>query len=348
MNRSLSDLILSYWHRTGKVKTTPSGWISGNAPCCVHRGEAADTRSRGGLKIGSDKSVTFNCFNCKYHASWKPGRVLSEKMKEFLKWLGVPNEEIKQTAFWIWLQKENVVSEKTATKTIWYPNFETKELPEGARSFAWWAENAPDNKNFNDAMRYLIQRDPKLLDKYEYYFSDEPNTYDKPAPAHRSVIIPFYYQGQIVGWSARKIDKSKQRYMSDTPLNYLFNADVLSRKRKFILLVEGVFDAINLDCIGVLGSTLSREQIDWINAVDVPKIVVPDRNKAGKNLIDVAIKQGWGVSMPMNSGPHKVWDSDITDVSDAVARYGLLYTMRTIMDTIMVDPLEIEVRKRFI
>src|SRR5690606_23346957 len=125
----------------------------------------------------------------------------------------------------------------------------TVGLPEGAKSFSWWAEHQPNNKNFNDVMRYLIQRDPKLLDKYEYYFSDEPNRQDKPAPAYRSVIVPFYYQGQIVGWSARKIDKAKQRYMSDTPVNYLFNADILSKKRKFILLVEGVFDAINLNCI---------------------------------------------------------------------------------------------------
>ena len=30
-------------------KKTPSGWISFNAPCCVHNGETADKKKRGGV-----------------------------------------------------------------------------------------------------------------------------------------------------------------------------------------------------------------------------------------------------------------------------------------------------------
>jgi hypothetical protein len=30
-------------------RQTAQGWISVNAPCCVHRGESADRRQRGGL-----------------------------------------------------------------------------------------------------------------------------------------------------------------------------------------------------------------------------------------------------------------------------------------------------------
>ena len=36
-------------HLPAKRKTTPSGWTSFNAPCCVHNGTGADTRQRGGL-----------------------------------------------------------------------------------------------------------------------------------------------------------------------------------------------------------------------------------------------------------------------------------------------------------
>jgi hypothetical protein len=35
---------------TSKRKKTASGWISVNAPCCVHNGESADRRQRGGSK----------------------------------------------------------------------------------------------------------------------------------------------------------------------------------------------------------------------------------------------------------------------------------------------------------
>jgi hypothetical protein len=33
----------------GKRKQSSSGWISFNGPCCVHNGESADRRQRGGL-----------------------------------------------------------------------------------------------------------------------------------------------------------------------------------------------------------------------------------------------------------------------------------------------------------
>jgi hypothetical protein len=46
-----------------KRKQTASGWISVNAPCCVHKGETADRRQRGGIKPGADGSWSWHCFN---------------------------------------------------------------------------------------------------------------------------------------------------------------------------------------------------------------------------------------------------------------------------------------------
>ena len=43
----VSDLLNIYL--PAKRKTTPSGWTSFNAPCCVHNNENADTRGRGGV-----------------------------------------------------------------------------------------------------------------------------------------------------------------------------------------------------------------------------------------------------------------------------------------------------------
>jgi hypothetical protein len=54
-----------------KRKQNPSGWISFNAPCCVHNNENADRRSRGGIKI-TDQGWSYHCFNCGF------------KMKNFL------------------------------------------------------------------------------------------------------------------------------------------------------------------------------------------------------------------------------------------------------------------------
>ena len=43
----VSDTVTTYL--PGKRKTTPSGWCSFNAPCCIHNGETQDTKQRGGL-----------------------------------------------------------------------------------------------------------------------------------------------------------------------------------------------------------------------------------------------------------------------------------------------------------
>ena len=78
-----------------KRKTTPSGWTSFNAPCCVHNGTGADTRGRGGV-ISEGDTVSYHCFNCGYKASWQPGRNLSNKMKKLLQWLNAPDNVISK------------------------------------------------------------------------------------------------------------------------------------------------------------------------------------------------------------------------------------------------------------
>lgn len=58
-----------------------SGWISFNAPCCVHNGETADTRGRGGMVLNADGGtsteleVTGRSGNAQGTGSWtNPGQ----------------------------------------------------------------------------------------------------------------------------------------------------------------------------------------------------------------------------------------------------------------------------------
>ena len=78
-----------------KRKQTASGWISFNAPCCVHQGTSQDRRQRGGIKI-NDQGWSYHCFNCGYKASFILGRNISFRARRFLEWLGVPGEEIER------------------------------------------------------------------------------------------------------------------------------------------------------------------------------------------------------------------------------------------------------------
>ena len=62
-------------------KKTPSGWLSFNAPCCIHNGENADRRKRGGIMNSPDGTLSFHCFNCGFKTSYTPGRKISLKTK---------------------------------------------------------------------------------------------------------------------------------------------------------------------------------------------------------------------------------------------------------------------------
>ena len=79
-----------------KRKQTASGWISFNAPCCIHRGDTQDRRQRGGIKPSADGSFSFHCFNCGYTASFVLGRTLTFKARRLLEWMNVPREEIER------------------------------------------------------------------------------------------------------------------------------------------------------------------------------------------------------------------------------------------------------------
>ena len=79
-------------------KKTPSGWTSFNAPCCVHNGETADKKKRGGIMTSADGTVSYHCFNCGFKASYVIGRKLAYKMRQFMSYIGVPEDTIRKLA----------------------------------------------------------------------------------------------------------------------------------------------------------------------------------------------------------------------------------------------------------
>ena len=57
-------------HLPAKRKTTPRGWTSFNAPCCIHNGTTQDTRQRGGLITNADDGVSYPLFPRVRQAFW--------------------------------------------------------------------------------------------------------------------------------------------------------------------------------------------------------------------------------------------------------------------------------------
>ena len=319
----VSDIITAYL--PAKRKTTPSGWTSFNAPCCHHNGNTADTRGRGGL-ISEGDTVSYHCFNCGYKASWQPGRNVSKGLRRLLIWLSVPDAEITKLALDVMRINEGV---EVQQRKIDIPTFEPVPLPPDAVKLADLTEF---NKFSMAILEYMAARNLNI-DDTDYYWSPSLGYRDR-------LIIPFYFEGRIVGWTSRTILADKQpKYLTESQPGFVYGLDEQGPNKVFALVCEGPVDAIHVDGCALTGSEISDQQALLINRLAKDIYVVPDRDKAGSKLVERAIELGWGVSLPE-------WDADINDIGDAVAKYGRLYTLYSIASAAETSPLKIRLRAK--
>lgn len=319
----VSDLLTAYL--PSKRKTTPSGWTSFNAPCCHNNGNTTDTRGRGGL-ISEGDVISYHCFNCGYKASWQPGRSLSYKFKKLLEWCNTPDSEISKLALDVMRINEGV---EVAERKIELPTFETVPLPPDAVKIA-------DIKDFNKfsiaILEYMAVRNLNL-DDTDYYWSPSLGYRDR-------LIVPFYYEKRIVGWTARTITEDKKpKYLTETQPGFVYGLDEQGYNKVFVIVCEGQVDAIHVDGCALGGSEINDQQAMLLNRLAKDVIVVPDRDSAGSKLVEQAIELGWSVSLPL-------WDSDINDIGDAVSKYGRLYTLYSIANAAESSPLKIRLRAK--
>lgn len=324
----VSDFLTVYL--PAKRKTTPSGWTSFNAPCCVYNGENADTRGRGGL-ITEGEVISYHCFNCGYKASWQPGRNLSQKFKKLLEWLNAPDGEINKLALDVMRLNEGVEVQK---RKLELPEFTTVPLPDDAvriRDIPDYNENCLSFKQFLNVIDYMAERNLNL-DDTDYYWS--------PSLAYRErLIIPFFYEGRIVGWTARSVSSNNPKYLTESQPGFVYGLDEQRPQKVFTLVCEGPIDALHIEGCALTGSEINEAQALLLNRLGKDIYVVPDRDRAGSKLVEQAIELGWGVSMPD-------WDPDINDIGDCVQRYGRLYTLYSIVAAAETSPLKIRLRAK--
>lgn len=313
-----------------RAKKSPSGWISFNAPCCQHRGQGADTRKRGGVKF-SDGFV-YNCFNCKYTASWSPGRPISEKLKSLLKWMNASDDEINKIIF------EAMKTESPdyiAANPHPLTQFDVKELPNGASSIDEWVKYLPKDSPHLEPLSVIIQY---VMDRgydplsQNFYWTPEPGYEDR-------VIIPFRYEGKIVGYTARRVTEGRPKYISDQHPHFVFNVDAQRKEQRYIFVVEGPFDALSIDGVALLTNDIAEQQFRIIKNLGYEVIVIPDQDRAGLQLIDKAIEYDWSVAFP-------TWEDDVKDSADAVKRYGKLFVTVDAIQTAQKGAVRIEVAKK--
>jgi len=350
LTNSVTDITLDLWKTGRRVKTASSGWLSANAPCCVHTGESADTRGRGGL-IQNGDGVSYHCFNCGYKASFTPGRPLSYKFRKLLSWFGADDNTVRQLVIEaIRLKEQYEILRPQELPPPEPVNFKVRPLPAEAQSFYGLVEfhelanSLAYPRQFMDAVQYVDHRRINMQ-RYEFFWTPELEH-----KLNYRVIVPFKWQGQTVGWTARAVvDGIKPKYYTDHEADFVFNMDEQKPDSKFVIVVEGTFDAMSIDGVAILGNECSEKQADIIDALGREVIVVPDfdvhvNNKnvkvwPGEIMIDRAIEFGWSVSFP-------VWAETCKDVGEAIEKYGKLFVLKTIIDGRQHNRLKIELLKR--
>jgi len=291
-------------HLPSKKKKTPSGWTSFNAPCCHHNGETQDNRARGGIMYQADGSIQYHCFNCGFKANFTPGRYLSNRFRKLLTWLNVSSSEIGKLAMQA-MKLSQEVSPQSKVQTVQEIKFQNHKLPNDIELIT-----AQSQKGL-----YLASRGISVND-YKFYQS---NSYKD------RIIVPIYLNSKCIGQVARTILPNTQpKYYAEVQPGTVFNLDNQHWSRKFVIVVEGVFDAIMIDGVAILGSEINHNQKIQLELLNRKVIIVPDRDRAGSKLIDQACDWGWSVSMPP-------WHEGIKDINNAVSRYGKILTIQAIL-----------------
>jgi hypothetical protein len=250
-------------------------------------------------------------------------------MRKLMQWLSVSDDLINRVALEVMRENEGFAVNH---KMIELPVFNTVPLPDDAINIEHCeAQGHAENPHLHRVLAYMNSRNLYLED-YEFWWSPSLGYRDR-------LIVPFRYEGRVVGWTARKITEGKPKYISEQQPGYVFNLDSQQDSRIYTIVVEGPIDAVYVKGVALMGSEIKDQQALLINRLNKEVVVLPDRDDAGRKLVEQAIDYGWGVSMPE-------WKPGIKDVNDAVLAYGKLYTLYSIVSAAETSPLKIRLRAK--
>jgi len=302
---------------------TSSGWVTFDCPMC------SDKRKRAGV-IQNNSKVSYHCFNCNFTTGWSPSPRLGGKYRKLCETLGASTKEIHEVVLSLMKHGDELdIDENVDSYVYSASNFDVVSLPDSVKL----VETLDDD---HKVKQYAIERG--LLGNYPLLFIDNKLYSSR-------LVVPFMYNNQLVGWTGRHVnppDKATPKYLLNMQSGYVFNLDqFVQSNRDFVIVTEGVFDAILVDGISVLGNGVTSEQAHLIDKLNKRVILCPDRDSAGKELIEQAIELGWEVSFP-------TWASDIKDAADAVDRYGRLLTVKSIVDNATDNKIKIQVQAKML
>ena len=313
----IADTLLNYL--PAKRKHTPSGWVGFNAVCCD------DKRQRGGFIVNGGDAVSYHCFNCGFKCSWQPGRHISQKMNKFMRDLNIPDDIIAQLR----LEALKLDNNNTAEIRSIIPKFDVRALPMDSELITTLLDNPPEK--LIPVLEYMVNR--------KIYPEDFPFYWTPKVGFSNRLIIPFLFNNEIVGWTARTIGDATPKYLSEQQPGYVFNLDRQHDNRQFVIISEGPFDALSINGCALLGAEIKDSQNWLLKQLGKELVLVPDRDHEGPKTVEQAIELGWSVSMPN-------WPAGVKDINDAVIKLGRLATLWLIRDAKESNSLKIQLKAK--
>lgn len=325
-------------HLPHKHKKTPTGWYHFNAVCCHHRGHKPDTRARGNLKSDAT-GISYSCFNCGFKTR-HTGDNLSTSFEQFMTWLGMSQDEIQKIKLGLLKQNlEEGTHKSHVNHMVPQTDWGTVTLPKHSAKITDWLESGCDDPHLIQVCEYLQSRGEHIAQAYDWWWSPESDH-----DWRNRLLIPMWKGDQMVAYTGRYAGAPPPqvpKYLnSPLPPGYLFNWDHMWGNRKFVIVCEGPMDAIAVQGVASMGSTLTEQQIYHLCESDKQVVVLPDRTKSNQHMIDVALSFGWAVSFPD-------WEAHIKDAADACKAYGDIYTITSALAARTTNPLTIGVKRKW-
>jgi len=290
-----------------------TGWFTGKCALC------GDYKERAGFKFEDGKCV-YHCWNCARANTYEEysGR-MSRGFREVLRAYNFDDTEISSAVNLPFFTKkpteektitlDKLTKINTATPTIELP---PKTFLLGHPQFIEYQEKL---------VAYLLDRKVNL-DNYYFYFSLEQKFLNR-------IIIPFMRQERLIYWQARSIDPNeKQRYINAPARReaILFNFDQLSAFSPAPLFItEGVFDAMMLDGVALMGSALNPAKEKLLSESSRRLVFVIDKDRTGRALAERVLERGWEITFS---------PAGTEDLNHSVRRFGMSWTINELMKSI--------------
>lgn len=308
------------------ARPSAKGWLGVNCKVCNDHGRKG---TRGGFHFRD--GLGYNCFNCGHAASYTNGQfnAPSEELHTVLQAFGIP-EDIWNQLMMESLKNRNSGQLEFNKKLVKQNTFEAKtiQIPKYLVPLSELDPDAPIRQ-----LAELHLKEDRMIDPSSYPFMIGVKDAEDPYSVKwaRRLIIPIFDRGgRPIFYQGRDLTgKANSKYISCSAErdNVLYGMDqVYAHSNAPLFVVEGFFDAFHLNGAATLGRQLTEGMAYHLNKSVRDKIIIPDRTGNGEDLALAGLKRGWKVSTPDFGG--------CKDVTEAVVKYGKLYTMKTILDNI--------------